>query len=129
MATSTLDKFLSEISNLLRSKNGLKLRDYLVIEPPFAQIYNQLITEIRSTYPKGQEDGLETKCSNALPEARDGVDGSASWTAFIKFMVQYFNFLREVDVSNLLETYNQLSELLQYVAPHHSRWISRHPIS
>jgi len=113
MANTTLDKFLAEINTLLRQKDNAKIRDYLHIEPPYAQIYVTLISEVRSAYPKGVEDGLETKVSNALPTARDGVDGSSSWTAFVKFMVQYLVFLRDVDVGNLLETYNLLSELLQ----------------
>lgn len=113
MANATLDKFLAEINTLLRQKDNTKLRDYLVIEPPFAQIYTTLIGEVRSSFPKGSEDGLENRVSNALPTARDGIDGSASWTAFVKFMVQYLVFLRDVDVNNLLETYNLLSELLQ----------------
>lgn len=113
--TATIDRFLGEISRIIREKNASQLREYLVIEPPYADIYNTLISELRRAHPKGQEDALDAKCSNALPGARDGVDGSSSWTAFVKFVVQYFCFLRDVDVSNLLETYNLLSELLQYV--------------
>ena len=111
----TLDRFLGEISRILRERNNTQLCEYLVIEPPFAETYNALIAELRNNYRKGQnqEDALETRCSNALPEAREGVDGSSSWTAFVKFMVHYLTFLRDVDVSNLLETYNLLSELLQ----------------
>ena len=37
----------------------------------------------------------------------------ASWSAFSRFMVLYFGFLRDVDVSNLLETFGLLSEVLQ----------------
>lgn len=120
MSTPTLDRFVSEISRLLRTKNDAQLRDYLVIEPPYPDIYHTLIQELRSAYPvnKGNgstDDALESKLSNALPEARDGVDGSATWSAFIKFMRGYLGFLRDVDTTNLLETYGFLSELLGYV--------------
>lgn len=115
--TATIDRFLGEISRIIREKNAQQLREYLVIEPPYADTYNTLISELRRVYQKGREDALEAKCSAALPEARDGIDGSSSWTAFVKFVVQYFSFLRDVDVGNLLETYNLLSELLQYVEP------------
>jgi len=110
--TPTLDQFLAELRRIIREQNGAQLQDYLVIEPPLPTLYIAMIAEIRQRYPKGKEDDLEEKCSAALPEAREGVDGSP-WTAFIKFVTQYFAFIRDVNVENLLETYNQLSELVQ----------------
>lgn len=113
MATPTIDQFLSEISRILQAKDGAKLQDYLVIEPPYSNLYNVMIAEMRTIYPKGKkEDSLETKCNSALPSARNGED-DAPWSAFTKFMVQYFTFLRDVDIQNLLDTYNILSELVQ----------------
>ncbi|KAK5140769.1 hypothetical protein LTR04_002855, partial [Oleoguttula sp. CCFEE 6159] len=111
MSTATLDQFLGEIARIVRERNGAQLQDYLVIEPPYRELYNKMIVEIRQSFPKGREDALEAKCSALLPEVRDGVDG-ASWTAFIKFIVQYFCFLKDVNIDNLLDTYNLLSELL-----------------
>jgi len=108
----TLDQFLGEISRILREKNAVQLQDYLVIEPPYRDLYNAMITEIRHVFPKGSEGTLEVKCSAALPEARNGEDG-APWTAFSTFMVQYLGFLRDVNIANLLDTYNLLSELVQ----------------
>ncbi|EON65482.1 hypothetical protein W97_04720 [Coniosporium apollinis CBS 100218] len=110
--TPTLDQFLAELQRIICEQNGAQLQDYLVIEPPYRQLYTAMIAEIRQRYPKGKEDELEGKCSAALPEAREGADGSP-WTAFIKFITQYFAFIRDVNVENLLETYNQLSELVQ----------------
>jgi len=113
MTTSpTLDQFLAEISRILHERNALQLQDYLVIEPPYRDLYNAMITEIRHVFPKGSEGNLEAKCSAALPEARDGEDGQP-WTAFSKFMVQYLGFLRDVNIANLLDTYNLLTELVQ----------------
>ena len=121
--TPTLSRFLTELSRLLRQKDQNQLSAYLVIEPPYSDIYNRLITELRSQYPKTAaaagtssgdvEDRLEAVCSQALPEAREGVDGGSSWTAFVKFMVQYLIFLKDVDVGNLLVTYGMLREVLQ----------------
>lgn len=113
MATPTLNTFLSEVSRIIRERNAAQLEDFLRIEPPFSQHYQTLIQEIRQAYPRGNEEALEKKCETAIPEAAGGDLGVASWTAFIKFMVQYFGFLRDVDIGNLLETYNQLSELVQ----------------
>lgn len=113
MSTPTLDQFLQEISRILRSRNAQQVQEYLLVEPPYPhQVYYSMIDEIRQTCPKGNEDALEAKCSNALPEARDGEEGS-TWTAFVKFIVVYFVFLRDVNVENLLDTYNLLSELVQ----------------
>jgi len=111
-ATNTLDRFLVEISKLLREKDAVRIQQYLIIEPPYSQQYQQIVQELRNAFPKGSEDTLEQKCSNALPEARDGED-DAPWTAFLKFMMQYFVFLRDVDVANLLDTFTSLSELVQ----------------
>lgn len=60
------------------------------------------------------DDALEKKIVRAVKIIDGGDDMEvAAWTAFARFMVLYFGFLRDVDVGNLLETYNLLSELLQ----------------
>lgn len=118
--STTLDDFLREITRFVREKDATRLREYLVVEPPYAEAYHNIISELRRVYTKDQEHALETKCGGVLQGAGLLLDRDAvPWTAFTKFMVQYFCFLRDVDVGNLLETYNMLSELLQYVV--HSR--------
>lgn len=111
-STPTIDQFLSEISAILRKKDGNKLREYLIIEPPYNDMYQRLIAEARQSFPRGSEDTLEAKCSSALPEARDEGEGG-TWTLFVRFMVAYLGFLRDVNIGNLLDTYNMLSELVQ----------------
>lgn len=115
--TSTLDRFLSEISRLLRTQDGAELCSYLIIEPPYSNIYNALIVELRASYARSgsnnaSNDALELKVHDSIPEARDGQDGATTWTAFIKFMSGYLGFLRDVDINNLYDTYGLLSELL-----------------
>jgi len=111
-ATPTLTRFLDEVDQIIREGNGPRMQEYLVIEPPYADAYISVINEVRRNYPKGSEDALEARCSTLLPQAREGVDG-ASWTAFIKFIVQYFVFIRDFSEDNLLDTYTLLSELVQ----------------
>jgi tetratricopeptide (TPR) repeat protein len=113
MATPTMDRFLSETSRVLSERNGAALQDILIIQPPFANTYNEMIAEVRRAYPVGFEEQLEVKCSDHLPEARDGGEDGATWGAFISFVAQYFAFIRDVNIDDLLETYNQLSELVQ----------------
>lgn len=112
--TQTLDRFLGELYRILDAKNGSQLQDYLVIEPPFSNVYISMISELRSAYPRGREDGLEEKCGRCIPQPEAGEE-SLTWTAFAKFLVQYFGFVRDVNIDNLLETYNMLSELVQCV--------------
>lgn len=115
--TPTVDQFLAEIASILQRKDGAQLQDYLVFEPTggsYPPIYTSMINEIRTAFPKGTEDALEEKCHRALPGLQELDDGS-SWTAFVRFIAQYFTFLRDLDVENLsskqLEAYNLLAEL------------------
>lgn len=115
MSTPTTITFLTEISKLLAQKDSQKLAQFLIIEPPYPGSYDNIIQELRRAHPKGSPndvDTLEAKVSAQLSSLRDP-DGGSSWAAFVKFMGVYLAFLRDVDVGNLLETYNLLSDLLQ----------------
>ena len=115
--TALLGQFLVAINGFIRHSNETQLADYIALEPPFNNHYMQMIQELRQAFPKGNEDALEEKCTDVLTTARDGIDGSASWTPFIKLMVQYLGYLRDVDIdpNKYLETYGLLSELQVYV--------------
>ncbi|KAE8154903.1 hypothetical protein BDV25DRAFT_147183 [Aspergillus avenaceus] len=110
MATPVLDRFLSGIDNLVKSRDGAKLQDFLQIEPPLSDVYQQMVAELRQRYPEGSpaEADLLRRCEALVPRTK----GSSSWTAFPTFMKQYFTFLRDVNVENLLETYDRLKGLL-----------------
>ncbi|KAI9654568.1 MAG: hypothetical protein M1831_005329 [Alyxoria varia] len=110
---STLDQFLADISRIIREKNDVQLQDYLVIEPPFGNIYLDMINELKQKYPKGSEKKLEATCEEALPKGGEDQDGPPPWTAFTKFLVQYFGFIRDVNIENLLQTYELLCELVK----------------
>ena len=113
MSTPTIDKFLSELARILRQKNGVQLQDYLILEPPLPPLYNIIVNELRQAFPGGNQDVLEAKCKAMLPEDEEGDEGG-SWTAFISFLVQYFAFLRDVNVDHLVETHDMLKALLKY---------------
>ena len=116
--SSTIDAFLSELNQILREKNGAKLQDYLVIEPPFATVYRAMVAELRQNFPTENQDSLEAKCKKLLPEDDESGPGG-SWTAFISFLVQYFAFIRDVNVEHLVETHDMLKALLKS-APNHT---------
>ncbi|MCJ1249300.1 hypothetical protein MMC30_006523 [Trapelia coarctata] len=108
---STIDAFLTELNQILRAKNGAKLQDYLVIEPPFSSVYSAMVAELRQNFPSENQDALEVKCKQLLPEDDESGAGG-SWTAFISFLVQYFAFIRDVNVDHLMETHDMLKALL-----------------
>lgn len=112
MDAPMLGQFLVAVNGFVHVKNETSLADWLLLEPPFSDHYDRMIEELKQTYPRGNEEALEKKCSQALPSAREGEDG-APWTQFIKFMVQYLSYLREIDAdpNKYLQTYDLLSEL------------------
>ncbi|KAI7382070.1 hypothetical protein KC332_g16728, partial [Hortaea werneckii] len=112
--TPLLGQFLVAINGFIQHRNEGSLAEWIALEPPFNEHYLGMIKELHQTYAKGNEEALESRCSQVLKAAVEGDDGTP-WTAFIKFMVQYLSYLRDVsaDVSRLLETYELLSELQQ----------------
>ena len=114
MTTPTIDRFLDEIARILREKNATQLRDYMLLEPPLPPLYNQIVSELKKSYPEFNQAPLEAKCKQFIPEYEEGEDGG-SWTSFITFLVKYFAFLRDVNVNQLVETHDMLKSLLKSV--------------
>ena len=115
MTTPTVDRFLGGITKILREKNGAELQSYLILEPPLPPLYTIIINELRQSFPKKNASALEAKVEKALPADEEG-DAGGSWTAFITFLAQYFAFLRDVNIDNLVETHDLLKALLKFVA-------------
>lgn len=108
--TPILDQFLRSLTDLVQNRDGAKLQDFLQIEPPLSDIYQQMIQELRQRYPSPHGDNeLLQRCEGLVPRTK----GTSSWIAFPTFMKLYFAFLRDVNVDNLLETYNRLRGLLK----------------
>lgn len=118
--TPTIDQFLSEIALILRAKDGAKLRDYLILEPPLPPLYEVIVAELRQAYSQpGAEERLEAKCRAGLPEYDDTAAAAAekeevvAWPVFVSFLCQYFLFLRSVNPEQLVETHELLKALLK----------------
>lgn len=108
--TPVLDRFLAGIADIVKERDGARLQDFLQIEPPLPDAYRQMVDELRQQYPSGspKEGNLLRRCEEVVPRTK----GASSWAAFPTFMKLYFCFLRDVNVDNLLETYNLLKGLL-----------------
>lgn len=108
--TPTLDRFIAGLAGLVKSRDGARLQDFLQIEPPLSDVYLQMVNELRQHYPNGspQEADLLKRCEGLVPR----IEGNLVWTAFPTFIKLYFTFLRDVNVDNLLDTYNLLKGLL-----------------
>lgn len=117
--TPVLDQFLNSVADLVRSRDGAKLQDFLQIEPPLPDIYRQMIDELRQHVPAGSSQAdaeLQRRCEVLVPRttaAKGSVGSGSTWAAFPTFMKLYLGFLRDVNVDNLLETYNLLKSLLK----------------
>lgn len=109
--TPVLGEFLSGLAQLVQNRDGTKLQDFLQIEPPLSPIYQRMVEELRQHYPAGPEADaeLQQRCEGLVPRSK----GASTWSAFPTFMRLYFSFLRDVNVDNLLETYNLLKVLLK----------------
>ncbi|KAL8872253.1 MAG: hypothetical protein Q9174_002088 [Haloplaca sp. 1 TL-2023] len=111
MASPTLNKFLGEVARLMKEKNGTQIQDYLHYEPPWPPLYEQMVTELRNVYPAAQQSNLVNLCSEKLPAEEEG-DGGGSFTSFVSFLSGYFAFIRDIDISQLLDTHDRLKALL-----------------
>ncbi|KAF2772598.1 hypothetical protein EJ03DRAFT_324606 [Teratosphaeria nubilosa] len=114
-ADARLGQYLIQINGLVAARNESSLARFIALEPPFDAGHQALIDELRNVYPRGKEGVLEQKCTQLLTAGVEGDDGGGSWTSFVKFMVQYLNYLRDIsaDASKYLQTYELLSELQQ----------------
>lgn len=109
--TPVLNNFLESIGGLVQGRDGAKLQDFLQLEPPLSAVYNQMIAELQERYPagSGKDTELLSKCEGQMAEGQL----RSLWPAFPLFMRLYLTFLRDVNVDNLLETYNLLKGLLK----------------
>ena len=112
MATPTVDRFLGELAQIIEQKNGPRLQEYLIIEPPFNPLYSEIIAELRKVYPEFNQAPLEEKCKTYISEFEEGEEGG-SRLSLITFVVRYLTFLRDVNIENLVETHDLLKSLLK----------------
>jgi nuclear mRNA export protein PCID2/THP1 len=101
-------QFANLLNNAIHNQDGQGLLKLLPIEPPFDSDYGRLLNEIFSVFKS--LDSLKASIRSAIAViAKDDKD---AWHAFSDFLATYFEFIRNLNVENLLETYERLSNLL-----------------
>ena len=120
MSTPTVDAFLSEIFDLLHTRDAAQLRNYLLVEPPLPDIYSRLTSELRQALPESRNNALEAKCDelllgsqNDLGAGSGGDKSGWAWPAFVAFVKDYLVYLRDVNVQDLLQTHQLLSGVIK----------------
>ena len=111
MATPMLDQFLAGVADLVSKRQGDNLQDYLQVVPDqMRDGYRHMAVELQQAYPEGPGDhALLKRCEALVPKSADGT----AWPAFPLFIRSYLAYLRDGNVSNLLEAYKALSGLLK----------------
>jgi hypothetical protein len=120
MASPTIDRFLGGLAQVANSGNGEELASWLPIEPPFNLTYADVIQEMRSRFPSKSKFGVKAPLSDTdeivlkAKSLLSSVQTSTGddWSNFSQFVAQYLCFIRDVDPSNLLDTYDKLTDLM-----------------
>lgn len=112
--------FCNEVNLALRNRDANKLQSILVLEPPFQPIYQQLIDSLKNKFPEhdsNAEKRLEDVVRRMVTETGESEDEEgrpvASWGQMVSFLVGWMAFIRDINLENLLETYERLSDLQQ----------------
>ncbi|KAI0132113.1 hypothetical protein BJ170DRAFT_577386 [Xylariales sp. AK1849] len=99
-------QFLASIRGFLKARDGEKLREWLLVEPPVPDQYHNLARELR----KGV--AIERLVEQHLPEEDDPpADQGTAWGSFKSFMKDYFEYWRDVDFQDLLGAHQLLMGL------------------
>ena len=110
------------VNNAIKAWNAPELASIVLLEPPFPPIYQQLVQSLQSNFPQHAKyserrldqlvRGVVTETAAYEDEQRKPVQG---WNAMVTFLVGWLTFLRDMDLANLLHTYQGLKDLQEYV--------------
>jgi hypothetical protein len=110
------------VNNAIKACNAAELASIVLLEPPFPPIYQQLVQSLQSNFPQHAKDserrldqlvrGVVTETAAYEDEQGKPVQG---WNAMVTFLVGWLTFLRDMDLANLLHTYQGLKDLQEYV--------------
>lgn len=106
------------VNDAIRTRNAIELASIVLLEPPFPPIYEELIQLLRNNYPQiadNSESRLDQLVRKVVTETAESQDEEGrpvqGWNAMVTFLVGWMTFLRDMDLDNLLHTYQGLKEL------------------
>ena len=111
-------KLCTAVNNAIRARDAAELATIVLLEPPFPDIYHELIQSLQSNYPQhasNSESRLDQLVRKVVTETAEYEDEQGKpvqgWNAMVTFLVGWMTFLRDMDLSNLLHTYQGLKDL------------------
>ena len=106
-------QFLTGVRKYVVAADDESLAQWLRVEPPVPDIYYQLRTELRSSFPSNS-NSLSRLIDKCLPEEDDVPEGRGSpWPGLNSFINEYMEYWRDVDFDDAVKLYTQLSNLLR----------------
>ncbi|KAJ4987721.1 cop9 signalosome complex subunit 12 [Stagonosporopsis vannaccii] len=106
------------VNNAIKARNAVELASIVLLEPPFPPIYQELVQSLQNSYPQNannSEDRLDQLVRRVVTETAEYEDEQGKpvqgWNAMVSFLVGWMIFLRDMDLSNLLHTYQGLKDL------------------
>lgn len=120
MSRQLVAQFCHSVNVAIANRDAAEIQSILLLEPPFPPIYDELIAELRNEYPAhddGSQARLEDVIHSAVTETGEGEDAEGrpiqSWTSMVGFLVSWLAFIRDVDLSQLLNAYLAMSDVQQ----------------
>lgn len=111
-------RLCTAVNDAIKARNAVELASIVLLEPPFPPIYHELVQSLQSSYPQDADDSesrLDQLVRRVVTETAEYEDEQGKpvqgWNAMVIFLVGWMTFLRDMDLSNLLHTYQGLRDL------------------
>jgi hypothetical protein len=107
-------RLCTAVNSAIQARNAEQLGSIVLLEPPFPSDHEELIVSLRNNYPESNassESRLDELIRKVVTETADYQDADGSWSAMVTFLVRWMTFLRDLDIDNLLHTYQRLAGL------------------
>lgn len=115
-------RLCTAVNAAIAARNAVELQAIVLLEPPFPPAHQELIGSLQRKYPENDnasEHRLAQLVKRVVTETAESQDEEGrpvqSWSAMVTFIVRWMTFLRDMDVDNLVQLFQLLSDLQQYV--------------
>lgn len=115
-------RLCAAVNAAIQANDAEQLQSIVIIEPKpvFPPDHQALIQSLRTNYPERDsrtEQRLEQLIKRVVSETAESEDADGrpvqSWSSMVTFLIGWMTFLRDVDVTNYLQVYQRLNDLLQ----------------